>query len=302
MFVIPTAGLPVTPNRWGRAPAATPTRTSIYRTPARTGPRLVKRLRSKRPRRRLLRDVPPLVDGSPTRPAVVHNHYYAAPSAKKTLIPRQLTIPKPHKIVQHFRPSAANLVLSPGQSGSYNATKGLLAGPNAFFKAPQFFTLKFTISDLSQVSTFSAIFDAYRIDHVEVEFNPIQNFIGDVPLEATTSGDITEYLVTVIDYDDSAPVGSEQNFEEYDTYKRTIGYEKHVRSLTPAIAANAYKTSGLTVGYVQEREKWIDFQYTDVEHYGIKGCIMGTSWGGHENYRIGYYVRCKMCLTLMQVK
>lgn len=268
--------------------------------------RLVKRLKSKRPgpgTRIFAKGRRPMPRLQTPTPTVVNNYYYGTAAPKKTIIPRQLTISKPHHITQHFRPSSANVQLTNSTTGSYNATEGLLLGPSATATGDMFFTIRFTIADLSQVSTFSGVFDAYRIDRVDLQFNPVQNVMGNQPLQSI--GDpCPQDIITVIDYDDVVLPALETELEEYETYARSAGYERHYRTLVPAIAKNVHRTGGLNIGYMQEKEKFIDFQYTDVEHYGIKGMIRSVDNGFFDlnNYRIGYYLVCKMYLTLRQTK
>lgn len=272
--------------------------------------RLVKRVRSTRPpagtrfkkvRRRL--PVPALVAGSPARPTVVNNYYYGTQS-RKTMIPRDMKLDMPRSFTQWYRPSATSFQIS-STTGSYAATKGLLLGPTDATPADMFFSLKFRITDLNQVSTFKSMFDSYRIDHVEVEFKPAQNVMTGQsldPLFGSNQELPAQNLVTVIDYDDADLPTSEALLEEFESYKMTGAYEPHVRKLTPAVAMNAYRTGGLTIGYVQRFKQWIDIDSTeDAEHYGIKGCLRSVNHGqGWENYRCGWYVRVKMCFSMRQ--
>ena len=64
---------------------------------------------------------------------------------------------------------------------------------------------------------------------------------------------------------------------EYETFKQTPPYRKHTRAFIPALAQEAYKTTGTTIAFMQGRKKWLDAAYADVEHYGIKGLINGPA-------------------------
>lgn len=220
---------------------------------------------------------------------------------RKAVMPRGVSI-KSHSFKQVCRPSATNMGLSSGATGStYDATKGILFGPDpASTAGDAFFAMQFTIGDLPQVSSFAALFDAYKINKIVVKFTPMITGLttGTGGVSAASTGLFDQPLSTAIDYDDSAVPATLSAVEEYQTYKMTMGYQPHTRIITPAIAMSAYKTSGTTIAYAQKKNVWLDMAYTDVEHYGLKGCIQGTSTAANTrrqawSLRVVYYFQCK---------
>lgn len=220
-------------------------------------------------------------------------------------IPRGLRL-NMHHFKQTYQISMANFRdAGVAANGTYiNAPNGIVYGPTVTALDSYFFALVFTLSDLPQVASFQAVFDSYRINKVTVKFIPLQNVS---PLKsADTAGanqnGVNQDLETVIDYDDGNILTSRSAALEYDTYKVTPCYAKHVRTITPKMSMNAFKTSGTTIGYIQEAKQWIDAAYADVEHYGIKGCIPRYSINATQDIQSAWRVYATMYFSCRQVR
>lgn len=206
-----------------------------------------------------------------------------------------------HAFASWYRPSTTNLVVDSSSGASYNSTSGLLLGPTTTGAQDAFFYLKFTASDLPNISGLSSLFDSYRINKAEVEFLPAQNVMGNASLNGTPAGLLTQELITVLDYDDAVLPTSQSELEQYESYFRTPPYRYHKRTLVPACAMAVYKTSGLQIGYAQKTKQWLDFAQTDVEHYGVHGCIPCATTGTN-TYRCGWYVRVRLWFDCKTVR
>ena len=171
-------------------------------------------------------------------------------------IPRGLTI-KEHKFVQHFHPSSANVIVDANCHYSFTGTgavgSGTLYGPATTDVGPAgYFSMKFTLADVPQAASFSALFDCYRIDKLKVDLIPVGNVVNQTIFGAGSLTAAPQWLSTVIDYDDSTLLTTEAALLDYESFKQTPSYRKHVRTFTPAVSMSAYKTSGTTIGYVQK--------------------------------------------------
>lgn len=200
---------------------------------------------------------------------------------RPALIGRQLSL-KMHHFKQTYHPLAANVITDANCHYSFVGTgavgSGTLYGPATGDVSPAgYFAMRFTLADLPQVASFAGLFDAYRINKVVVKFVPYVNSYTTSSGAAANLAAQNQFLSTVIDYDDASVLTTEGSLLEYETYKTTPAYRKHTRSLVPALSQEAFKTSGTTIGYTQQRKKWIDAAYTDVECYGIKGLINGPA-------------------------
>lgn len=130
---------------------------------------------------------------------------------------------------------------------------------------PTFGAFLFTIGDLPQISSFSSVFDQYRIAMVTLSFKPNSN---------SNISSIADFglLHTVVDYDDANVLSSIAAATDYTNVIVTDGYKVQTRTFVPHIAVAAY--SGTFTSYQNETAPWIDMASTAVQHYGVK-----TAWG-----------------------
>jgi len=131
--------------------------------------------------------------------------------------------------------------------------------------------LVFTIADISDSANFLAVFDEYRIIAVKCKFIPRQNAI---PAGASATY-IPGYLVTALDFDDSASVAI-ASLLDYNTAIETGAFEEVTRIFRPKISTATYG-GGVLTNYQQitpgGTEGWIDNSSTTVAHNGCKWAI-----------------------------
>lgn len=242
-------------------------------------------------------------DVTPRRRYSAPNRPYKQYYKRRRLQPRiqRQMAPQLHSFATWYRPTSSNLSVDGNSGGGYNGTSGLLLGPTTSATDDMFFTLRFTIGDVQNISGLSSLFDSYRIKKAEVEFLPAQNVMGNATLNGTPAGLLTQELITVLDYDDATLPASQSELEQYESYFRTPAYRYHKRTLTPACAMAVYKTSGLQIGYSQKKWQWLDFAQTDVELYGVHGCIPKATTATN-TYRCGWYVRVKLYFDCKTVR
>lgn len=193
----------------------------------------------------------------------------------RSFLPRGINIQQ-HDFIQTYYPSSISLITD-GTNCVYQPANGELLGPSTSASGDGFFSLKFLLSDVPQSSTFAALFDAYQLMHVKVKFVPLINMVNQSSTTPGSSSALVQFLETVIDYDDSALLTAEVQLLDYQTFKQSVGYKQQTRTITPCVSTLVYKTSGTTIAYSQKRKVLIDIANTDVEHYGLKGCIPTTS-------------------------
>ncbi|AXH78057.1 MAG: capsid protein [Cressdnaviricota sp.] len=209
---------------------------------------------------------------------------------------------KTHHFKQVYFPSATSLVFQAGNSGNtYTASSGILTGPDngGVGTTDGAWALMFRVTDLPQITSFAGLFDAYRINKVVVRFEPLVNMIQYGAGGAAGNAGQTEFLSTVIDKDDNSPLTAYSQLLEYESFKETPGYRRHIRSMVPSVAAVMFKTSGTTVGFGQRIKPWIDITNTDVEHYGLKGY---TQKNGSANLQMVWKVFVTMYISFKQVR
>lgn len=138
----------------------------------------------------------------------------------------------------------------------------------------------FTLNDLPQVASFTALFDQYRIDKVQVDFIPTAQICLVPQAEVTAVAALDAPIVaggasggvygTVIDYDDSAALANLSAYMQYSNFKMgQVGSLKiHRRTFKPHVATAAY--AGAFTSYANMVNQWIDCASTTVQHYGLK--------------------------------
>jgi len=127
--------------------------------------------------------------------------------------------------------------------------------------------LSFDLNKLDQVSSFTALFDAFRVEAVEYTFRPM--FTATSLIGAGLPGILylSPLIYTVIDLDDGSNPSSLATLREYGTCK--VHDDKHVFKVgpfTPRIGADA----GGIGGAFQLGMQWIDAANPSLAHYGIK--------------------------------
>jgi hypothetical protein len=119
----------------------------------------------------------------------------------------------------------------------------------------------FSSADLTQFSSFAAIFDQYRIHQVEMWLTPLG-----VAATATYPTDARFY--SVVDYDDANVITSSTNFLQYENVTVSSLNTGHYIKFKPHMAVASY--GGAFTQFANVNPMWIDVASTAVQHYGIK--------------------------------
>jgi len=127
----------------------------------------------------------------------------------------------------------------------------------------------FNLNDVPNASEFTTLFDQYRINSVRWRLIPRGS-----SAEAGTNNNVGK-IFSVLDMDDGVAPTSIDQLCQYPSLKTTRTTSDHTRTLRPAFATTVYNTS--TLSAYGQRRGWIDADYSQVPHYGIKWCIQGTS-------------------------
>jgi hypothetical protein len=128
------------------------------------------------------------------------------------------------------------------------------------------------LSQLDQVSTFTALYDQYRIVRADYRFRPMfksENFVA--------STDLTPLIYIVADYDDNTNPASLAVLRQYQNMQ-THEFETFNYSIIPHCADALYSGSVFT-SFGNVVSPWIDVASTGVVHYGIKIGITAGATG-----------------------
>lgn len=129
-------------------------------------------------------------------------------------------------------------------------------------------TLGFTLGNLAQVASWQALYDEYRIVKARVTFLPLQNN------SVSTAPGLTVW--TIKDWNDATTPTTEAEFLNNDTLKVTAAYERHVRSLTPALCS--VDAAGKPI--VMNQSNWVPCSNKDAVYYGVKYMIRNNGATG----------------------
>lgn len=131
--------------------------------------------------------------------------------------------------------------------------------------------LSFAMSSLPNASEFTALFDAYKIVKVKLDFIPFGDNVN-MPLDAMSNSTSLMSpggpLITAIDYDDANTPGAATDLLQYQASKVTPVPRRLKMSLRPKFATEVYR-SGTSTGY-GARSGWLDCANSDIPHYGVK--------------------------------
>lgn len=140
-------------------------------------------------------------------------------------------------------------------------TGNVLTHSDKIYAASAYF---FTLSDLPNYKNFTNVYDAYRIDLVEVRIrNPALVNISDV----LPGGDPP--LCYVIDYDDSKTLDSYEGMRSYTSYRQHTFNDIIEFKFQPTVAMTVYG-SAVNTAYSVKSGQWIDCLYPGTMHYGMK--------------------------------
>jgi len=127
---------------------------------------------------------------------------------------------------------------------------------------PTAFATYFTLSQLAQSATFTALFDQYRIAMIEMLFSPQANAIN-TPSSSNGGGELYSY----VDFDD-ATAPTVAIAQQRSNSQVVAGYQSVVHRFIPHVAQAAY--SGTFASFANVTAPWIDCTSTTVQHYGVK--------------------------------
>lgn len=132
--------------------------------------------------------------------------------------------------------------------------------------------LQFTLSVVNGYTELTTLFDAYRVDYVEVQFKPVYNMAA----VSAVANIIMPQLYTVIDLDDATTPASLGAMNERATLK-TVNFDKQVtRAFPPKHAKALYSGTFASYGMA---DGWIDCNSPTVQYYGIQYGIEAGAGG-----------------------
>ena len=135
--------------------------------------------------------------------------------------------------------------------------------------APAYYGKYFTIGELDNFSSLSAVFDQYRITKIDCWLLP--------SITNVTDGTQTvPEIYSAVDIDDGATPASVSQLYQYESTVASKALCGHYHSWVPRASLAAYGTAGF-VSSANVVSPWIDCSSSSVQHYGIKVAITAGS-------------------------
>lgn len=158
-----------------------------------------------------------------------------------------------------------------GYGASMGAGQLILNSPTTLY-----FAAGFNLADLPQATTYTALFDQYRIEKVKLHFLPRSNAISVFNTASPNAAVPVGYLI--VDRDDASAPVSVSEVQQFDNAIAFTGRHYACAELVPSITPASY-ASGAFSGYLvkDSDSSWIDAANTTVTSYGVKGCISGLT-------------------------
>lgn len=140
---------------------------------------------------------------------------------------------------------------------------------------------EFMLNQLPGVSEFINLYDQYKISKIVVKFTPMTTCNATVTMADSGGAPIYDQsenpglIGSVLDFDDAAPLGSIDDYYQYQNLKTQpcVSRRPHVRVIYPKVRKSGLVAGGGQQPYVIGKSGWIDCNYPEVPHYGLKTFI-----------------------------
>jgi len=130
----------------------------------------------------------------------------------------------------------------------------------------QYFSLA---SNVPNYASYTALFDEYKIDEVEVWINPN-------PLTTLAASTVRGLYSSAVDYDDANTPSTVATVSDKQNSLTTTVTESHYHKFQPKFAVGTYSGTFVSFG---SSTGWIDCGSPNVQHYGLKLAFSATSAG-----------------------
>lgn len=130
--------------------------------------------------------------------------------------------------------------------------------------------ISFCLADLDQVTTFSSLFDRYRIEKVRLRITTRSP--GASVFNVASPNNAVPGVWVVVDRDDSTAPSTLDELTQYDCSCNMPGYCCLDIDLIPSVVSTIANASSTATSSVIRRsdEVWLDLAATNIPHFGIK--------------------------------
>ncbi len=174
--------------------------------------------------------------------------------------------PSSNSIGNDLRPYRFTKMLDKGAITSTAGAEGLYA-------------YQFTIGDLSEIASFTSVFDQYRISRIDVIIKPCSQ-----PNNNASTAPPYAFCYVVTDYDDSAALASASLALNYRNVSILGPGQGHRRTFIPR--CNIVVGSNGSLPSISKPAPWCDCADTSVIHYALKIAVTQSTSTNITTWRV----------------
>lgn len=166
-------------------------------------------------------------------------------------------------------------------------------------------TYALSLDSLPNHTEFTALYDQYCIKGIKLSFVPSGNSYMTSTVSGIPSPVGFSRFHSVIDYDDSAVPGSENELLQYSTLRTTPGVRQHSRYFKPKVQFTVADNDllGTTANAAPRSNVWLDCANPTVDHLGLKvWCGAPLNTGTLASTSITYSVYATMYMAFKNVR
>lgn len=152
---------------------------------------------------------------------------------------------------------------------------------------PTLSSMTYTLSQLPNVSDFTALFDQYKITHVKL--------YAKLTLDPSAQTAVNSFYPTMyysVDHDDSATPTSLNDMREHGRTKMVVLRPNRYTAINikPAVLNEVSRNPSGTTTFVPKWRQWVDMAHPDTVHYGLKYAL-DNSFNLNPNYAVEFQAK-----------
>jgi len=160
--------------------------------------------------------------------------------------------------------------------------------------------LAFSIADLPQFASYSALFDQYRFDRIRLRFL-FRGTAGVTNQNSSSPNTLLPLMYVVIDFDDANTLADKNAAREYDNCQIVRSGESLELDFVPSFAPATYAGGAFTgYGVVPSPSMWLDIASSGILQYGVKAIIDPLTTASTEN--IIWDVEAQYVVSFMNIR
>lgn len=171
------------------------------------------------------------------------------------------------------------ITIKTGDTVIHSVTKSVVGATITASSVADLFGNKvFKLSDLSEASSYSALYDQYKINSIQIDFIPVMMPQGVGPYQP---------LIYVFDYDDNANATTQQQLLDFANSVIVPSGARSSRVLKPRTLSSLYDGATTQVSGVMSSQ-WINTDFASIAHYALKYMIPLSSAGIQSSWIVYY--------------